>query len=199
MPKTKSLVKNTDIRGPNRKLTRRQEKFVKELVSNDGLITMREAAIRAGYPAASAHARAYELTSLKHCPHVVSEITRYRDELDEMYSVGYKKHVRDLQKIRDLALANGAYSAAVQAEYRRGQAQGDIYVSKSEIRTGSIDQMSREDVERELDRIRESFEPVVDITPVEVAEQDSETSVEEQGIGIVETDIRRTEEDGEKN
>ena len=199
MPKTKSLVKNTDIRGPNRKLTRRQEKFVKELVSNDGLITMREAAIRAGYPAASAHARAYELTSLQHCPHVVSEITRYRDELDEMYSVGYKKHVRDLQKIRDLALANGAYSAAVQAEYRRGQAQGDIYVSKSEIRTGSIDQMSREDVERELDRIRESFEPVVDITPVEVAEQDSETSVEEQGIGIVETDIRRTEEDGEKN
>jgi len=90
--------------------------------------------------------------------------------LDEMYAVGYKKHVRDLQKIRDVALENGAYSAAVQAEYRRGQAQGDIYVSKSEIRTGSIDQMSREDVEKELDRIRQSFEPIVDITPDEVEE-----------------------------
>ena len=48
-----------------KKMTRRQEKFVKELVSNDGLITMREAAIRAGYPAASAHTRAYELTNEK--------------------------------------------------------------------------------------------------------------------------------------
>ena len=178
-------------RGPNRKLTRRQEKFVKELVSNDGLITMREAAIRAGYPAGSAHARAHELTNFNICPHVVNEISRYRNELDEMYAVGYKKHVRDLQKIRDLALNNGAYSAAVQAEYRRGQAQGDIYVSKSEIRTGSIDQMTREDVEKELDRIRQSFEPVIDITPIEIDEPDSEDGVEEPGSGVVASDKRR--------
>ena len=31
-------------------LTRKQELFVKELVSKDGQITMREAAINAGYP-----------------------------------------------------------------------------------------------------------------------------------------------------
>tara|TARA_R110000737_G_scaffold284719_1_gene291177 strand:+ start:34 stop:645 length:612 start_codon:yes stop_codon:yes gene_type:complete len=199
LAKSKIPVKNSDIRGPTRKLTRRQEKFVKELVSNDGLITLREAAIRSGYPAASAHTRAFELTSLKHCPHVVAEITRYRDELDEMYAVGYKKHVRDLQKIRDLALDNHAYSAAVQAEYRRGQAQGDIYVSKSEIRTGSIDQMSREDVERELERIRAGFEPIIDITPTEIKEQDSESGVEKQGSGTVEVDLGRTEEVGEEN
>jgi phage terminase small subunit len=191
--------KNSDIRGPNRKLTRRQEKFVKELVSNDGLITLREAAIRAGYPAASAHTRAFELTSPKHCPHVVAEITRYRDELDEMYAVGYKKHVRDLQKIRDLALDNGAFSAAVQAEYRRGQAQGDIYVSKSEIRTGSIDQMSREQVENELARIREGFEKIIDVTPAEVEEQDSESGAEESGSGPVEADKRRPKDDGPEN
>ena len=191
--------KNSDIRGPNRKLTRRQEKFVKELVSNDGLVTLREAAIRAGYPAASAHTRAFELTSPRHCPHVVAEITRYRDELDEQYKVGYKRHVRDLQKIRDLALAGGAYSAAVQAEYRRGQAQGDIYVSKSEIRTGSIDQMSREDVERELERIREGFEKTIDVTPTEVEEQDSESGAEESGSGPVEADKRRPKDDGPEN
>lgn len=199
MAKSKIPVKNSDIRGPNRKLTRRQEKFVKELVSNDGLITLREAAIRAGYPAASAHTRAFELTSPRHCPHVVAEIARYRDELDEMYAVGYKKHVRDLQKIRDLALDNGAYSAAVQAEYRRGQAQGDIYVSKSEIRTGSIDQMSREDVERELEKIRSSFEPIIDITPVEIKEQDSESGAEESGSGTVEDNKRRVKKKRTKN
>ena len=154
-PDSGGTAKNVATRGPNRKLTRRQEKFVKELVSNDGLITMREAAIRAGYPAASAH-------------------------------------TRDLQKIRDVALENGAYSAAVQAEYRRGQAQGDIYVSKSEIRTGSIDQMSREDVERELERIRGSFEPIIDITPEEVVEQDSEGGAEKPGKRAVATNKRRS-------
>jgi len=201
-PATGRAGKSDLTRGPNRRLTRRQEKFVKELVSNDGLITMREAAIRAGYPPKSAHTRAYELTSQNVCPHVVAEISRYRDELDEMYAVGYKKHVRDLQKIRDLALAGGAFSAAVQAEYRRGQAQGDIYVSKSEIRTGSIDQMSREDVERELDRIRSGFEQIIDVTPdsVEVAEQDAEGGlVEKQGERPLAVDKNRAKQEQPDN
>ena len=177
--------------GPDRKLTRRQEKFVKELVSNDGLITLREAAIRAGFPAGSAHTRAWELTNNNISPHVVSEIARYREELDEMYAVGYKRHVRDMQRIRDLALDNGAYSAAVQAEYRRGQAQGDIYVSKSEIRTGSIDQMSREDVEKELERIREGFEPIIDITPEKIEEPDAGEGPEKPRKRVLASNKRR--------
>ena len=177
--------------GPDRKLTRRQEKFVKEMVSNDGLITLREAAIRSGYPSSSAHTRAFELTNVNICPHVVAEISRYREELDEMYAVGYKRHVRDMQRIRDLALDNGAYSAAVQAEYRRGQAQGDIYVSKSEIRTGSIDQMSREDVEKELERIREGFEPIIDITPEKVDEPDAQEGAEKSGKRALASNKRR--------
>ena len=185
--------------GPDRKLTRRQEKFVKEMVSNDGLITLREAAIRSGYPSSSAHTRAFELTNVNICPHVVAEISRYREELDEMYAVGYKRHVRDMQRIRDLALDNGAYSAAVQAEYRRGQAQGDIYVSKSEIRTGSIDQMSREDVEKELERIREGFEPIIDITPEKVDEPDAGEGAEKPGKRVVAVAKRRAKKKRTEN
>jgi phage terminase small subunit len=182
-------------------LTRRQQKFVRELVSNDGLVTHREAAVRAGYPAASASSRAHELTNPKYCPHVVAEIERYRDELDEMYAVGYKRHIRSMATIRDLALKNGAYSAAVQAEYRRGQAQGDIYVSKSEVRHGSIDQMSRADVEKELDRIRAGFEQIIDITPEadEIKESDSEAGADESGSGTVEADSGRPEDDGQED
>lgn len=147
-------------------LTRKQELFVKELVSKDGQITMREAAINAGYAASSAHTRAYELTNPHICPHVVAAIRAYRDELDMKYGVSYKRHIRDLQTIRDLALQNGAYSAAVQAEYRRGQAQGDIYVSKSEIRHGSIDSMSKEEVLKALKELKENYAPItVDISP----------------------------------
>jgi|TARA_R100000544_G_scaffold31741_2_gene18048 hypothetical protein len=148
------------------KLSRKQELFVKELVSQDGQITMREAAINAGYPASSAHARAWELTNPEYSPHVVHAIKQYRQELDEKYGVNYKRHLRDLQVIRDHALQNGAYSAAVQAEYRRGQAQGDIYISKSEIRTGSIDSMSKEEVLKALEEVKNNYAPItVDVTP----------------------------------
>ena len=201
----KKVLKKTggtavQTRGPDRKLTRRQQKFVKEIVANDGLITMREAAIRSGYPSASAHTRAYELCSPKHCPHVVSEIARYRDELDEMYGVNYKRHIRDMQKLRDASLAGGAYSAAVMAEKNRGLAEG-LYVSKSEIRTGTIDSMSREEVLNELERIRSGYEKIIDVTPeaVEVEEPDAESGPEESGIGTVEADIGRDEADRPEN
>ena len=69
-------------------LTRREEIFVKALVSQDGMITQGEAAI---------------------------------------------------------AEENGAWSAVVQAEYRRGLASG-LYVSRSEVRHGAIDQMDKSQV-----------------------------------------------------
>ena len=147
-------------------LTRKQELFVKELVSKDGQITLREAAVNAGYSVGSAHTRAYELTNPHISPHVVAAIQAYRRELDEKFGVTYQRHLRDLQLIRDTALQNGAYSAAVQAEYRRGQAQGDIYVSKSEIRHGSIDSMSKDEGLKALEEIKNSYAPVtIDITP----------------------------------
>lgn len=144
-----------------KRLNRRQELFVRELVSKDGQITMREAAINAGYPEKSAHVRASELTNPRISPHVCKAIREYRQELDQKYGVEYQRHLRDLQRIRDAALDAGAYSAAVQAEYRRGQAQGDIYVNKTEIRHGSIEQMSKEEVMKALDELKQNYQPLM--------------------------------------
>lgn len=175
-----------------RKLTRRQELFVKELVSNDGQITMREAAINAGFPASSAHVRAHEMTNPAICPHVVAAIKAYRDELDAKYGITFQRHMRDLQKIRDEALQNGAYSAAVQAEYRRGQAHGDIYVNKSEIRHGSIDQMSKEEVMKALEEMRKGYESsIIDVTPVGGSDQEED---EYDGEQFLQADSGRGEE-----
>ena len=162
-------------------LTRKQELFVKELVSKDGQITLREAAENAGYGVSSAHTRAYELTNPNISPHVVHAIREYRKQLDEKYGITFRRHIRYLQTIRDEALANGAYSAAVQAEFRRGMAQGDIYVNKSEIRHGSIDSMSKEEVMKALEEIKESYAPVIDITP----EEDSDSR--EEGERVLQT------------
>lgn len=152
-----------------KRLTRKQELFVRELVSKDGQITMREAAINAGYPERSAHVRASELTNPKISPHVCRAIREYRQELDQKYGVEYQRHLRDLQVIRDAALDSGAFSAAVQAEYRRGQAQGDIYVNKTEIRHGTIEQMSKEEVLKALDELKQVYAPLTHDAGVEDA------------------------------
>ena len=167
-------------------LSRREEKFVKILVSNDGLITLREAALKAGAPACSAHSRAYEMVRR---PRVAHAIAQYRAELDEMYAVNYKRSERDLKIIRDASLDAGNYSAAVQSEVARGKLAG-LYTTKSEIRTGAIDAMSREEVETELERIRQGFGEIIDITP-----EEEETETEEHRGRSLEADDDGIEDD----
>jgi hypothetical protein len=88
---------------------------------------------------------------------VVAAIQEYRAQLNSKYNTSYERHMRDLQMIRDKALESGAYAAAVQAEYRRGQALGTIYVDRKEIRHGTIDSMSKEEVQRKLDELRKLY------------------------------------------
>jgi hypothetical protein len=73
------------------------------------------------------------------------------------YNTTYERHMRDLQTIRDKALEAGAFAAAVQAEYRRGQALGTIYIDRKEIRHGTIDSMSKEEVQRKLDELKQLY------------------------------------------
>lgn len=152
-------------------LTGREWKFVQELVANDGEVSLKEAAIRAGYPEKSAAAKAYNLTHPERSPHVVAAIQAYRAELNAKYGTTFERHMKDLQKIRDAALAAGAYSAAVSAEYRRGQALGTIYVERKEVRFGTIDSMSKDEVMRRLNEIKTLYggaaQEVIDITPSE--------------------------------
>ena len=98
------------------------------------------------------------VASVGHChPHVVAAIQAYRAELASKYNTSYERHMKDLQDIRDKALAAGAFAAAVQAEYRRGQALGTIYVERKEIRHGTIDSMSKEEVQRKLDELKRLY------------------------------------------
>jgi phage terminase small subunit len=156
-----------------RPLNAKEWTFVKELVSGDGEVTLKEAAIRAGYSPKSANIRAWKLTNPELNPHVVAAIQEYRAELAAKYNTTYERHMRDLQTIRDKALAAGAFSAAVQAEYRRGQALGTIYVDRKEIRHGSIDSMSKEEVQRKLDELKRLYGgPPQQILDAEVVDVD---------------------------
>jgi phage terminase small subunit len=146
--------------------------FIQELISNDGHITLTEAAIRAGYPKESASSIGSELTDPKKKPHVVAAIQQYRAELAEKYGTNFDRHMRDLQHIRDQALEAGNFGAAVSAEYRRGQALGTIYVDRKEIRVGTIDSMSKDEVRRKLEEIKALYgappQTLIDIEPEEI-------------------------------
>ena len=159
-PRPPRKVKPPPFLPENRPLTKKQEKFVRELVENTGRITLREAAEKAGYSARGASVRASELTNPTRCPHVVKRILEVRAEMKIKYGIDEDQHLADLWRLREESLSNGAFSAAVAAEKIRGSTAG-LHVSKSEIRHGSIDQMSRSDVERELIKIRESFAPLM--------------------------------------
>jgi len=138
-------------------LSEREWRFVHELVSGEGQVTMKEAAIRAGYSESSAGAAARSLTTPETHPHVVAAIQEFRRELAEKYGTTFERHMRDMQMIRDRALEAGNYGAAVAAEYRRGQALGTIYIDRKEIRHGTIDSMSKEEVMRKLTEIKKLY------------------------------------------
>ena len=140
-----------------RALTPQEWKFVQELVDGEGKQTLKQAAINAGYPAETANKIAHELTDPRTNPQIVAAIQRYRQDVAERYGTNIERHLRDLQIIRDKALEAGNYGAAVAAEYRRGQALGTIYVDRKEIRHGTIDSMSADEVRRKLEELKAMY------------------------------------------
>ena len=130
-------------------LTDRQQIFVKIFSENEGRLTPTECARQAGYSEASANVTSSQLLNGKRYPKVVEAIIKRRAEIEKTHEVKLNKHVQELARLREKSLSEKSYSAAVNAERLRGQAAG-LYIDRKEIRTGSIDSMSREDVLKQL-------------------------------------------------
>ena len=188
-PSTRREVRKQAKRKPkvelkDRPLTRQQEKFVQELVNNDGCITLREAAKNAGYAEKSAHVRASELMNPETHPHVVRRRQELEAERNAKYRVTKDRHQRNLHRIREMALGAGAYGPAVQAEVKLGQSEGNIYIAKSEVRYGTIDSMDRDQVLKALDEIKNSYDAVGHAQSDETRERLLETDQGEPTEGV---------------
>ena len=130
-------------------LTEKQRIFVEIYTANEGRLTPTECARQSGYKIERAATTASELLNVKKYPKVVAAVMKRRDEIASTHRVEMNKHVQELARLRDKALNEKSYSAAVNAERLRGQAAG-LYIDRKEIRTGSIDDMSREEVLKKL-------------------------------------------------
>ena len=134
-----------------RRLTKKQQKFVQLYVHND--LTNTECAHRAGYayPAQTASMLLNDSRFL----HIQETIKDLQEGYQKKYEITFEKVARDLQMIRDAAVEDGKFSAAVQAELGRAKLAG-LMVEKKEIKHGRIDQMDRDEVEARLRKLIES-------------------------------------------
>ena len=134
-----------------RRLTKKQQKFVQLYVHND--LTNTECAHRAGYSHPSQVASV--LLNQTKFLHVQETIKELQEGYQKKYEISFEKTARDLQMIRDAAVEEGKYSAAVQAELGRAKL-GGLLIEKKEIKHGFIDQMDRSEVEARLRKLIET-------------------------------------------
>ena len=147
--------------GLPKRLTEMQQKFAHELVSNEGRKYAYQCAIDAGYEKDRARQTASELVNPKKYPLVVNYIGEIREEYQKKYAVTFERHITELGKIRQDALAKGAWSAAVNAEVARGKAAG-LYIEQKIIRTGKLDDLSEEELEKRMKEIIDQYAPILE-------------------------------------
>ena len=176
-------------------LTDKQRIFVEIFVANEGRMTPTECVRQSGYKKERASVTASELLNVNKFPRVVAAVRKKRNELADTHKVEMSKHIQELARLRDKALGDKSHSAAINAERLRGQAAG-LYVERKEIRTGSIDDMSRNDVLKALKELgydgeikkegnqtiiqveeKSSGERIKDITPVQTEDSKEQKEV----------------------
>jgi hypothetical protein len=188
------ILRNPDQYKPKRrqmKFTPKQEKFIQLFVYHD--LTNTECAHRAGYAFPSVAAT--KMLNDPRYTHIQTKIQELKELEQKKYEITFEKVARDLQKIRDAAMEDGTYGAAVQAELGRAKLAG-LMIDKKEIKTGRIDQMDRSEVEARLMALLEKN----DLAPKAVddeAEVDAEDL--EEDFEDAEWDVIEDEEDEEED
>ncbi len=150
--------------------------------------------------------------------HVQNKIRELQESNQKKYEITFEKVARDLQMIRDAAVEDGSYGAAVTAELGRAKLAG-LMVDKKEIKHGRIDQMDRSEVESRLkalidknqlapvlmekvvseeevaEEVEEDFSEITD-EEAEIMEQQADAIAEVEAIdGFEEWDVEDGEED----
>ena len=197
-----------------RPFTKKQQAFIQAFVYQD--LTNTECAFRAGYSVPTQSASM--LLNDPRYTHVQNKIRELQESNQKKYEITFEKVARDLQMIRDAAVEDGSYGAAVTAELGRAKLAG-LMVDKKEIKHGRIDQMDRSEVESRLkalidknqlapvlmekvvseeevaEEVEEDFSEITD-EEAEIMEQQADAIAEVEAIdGFEEWDVEDDEED----
>ena len=136
------------------RLTPMQRQFAELLVFQEGHKYAYECAKEAGYEGDNASLRviASRLQNPKYFPLVFKHIGELREETYKKYGISFGGHLAELAKIRDDAKKSRSFSAATNAEKARGAA-GGLYIEQKIIRTGKIEDLSEEELNKRISTI----------------------------------------------
>lgn len=154
------------------KLTKRQRNFVLLLVHSEGKKSASQCAYEAGYAKNSCRITASELQNPKLFPKVVDAINAEVSANAERYRCTTERSLAVLQRIRDQAVENKNFGNAVAAERARGELV-NLYDKKLTVLHGSIEQMSRAEVEQKIKDMMKQYditEEAEEVKPVKQIE-----------------------------
>ena len=150
-------------RGVPSRLTPMQRQFAELLVFNEGHLYAYECAKEAGYSGDNATLRvtASQLQAPKRYPLVVKHTGELREEKYKKYGISFGGHLAELAQIRDDAKKSKSFSAATNAEKARGAA-GGLYIEQKIIRTGKIEDLSEEELNKRISTIVDDNDLLLD-------------------------------------
>ena len=130
--------------------------FVDNMFSNDTL-TNRDIAIAAGYSKDSAHQRAYENTTYKLKPHVVTYIEELKEDFRVRNQITPEKHMARLNEIHQMAKEKGQLHTSLNAEVYRGKVAG-YYVERQLVKSGDdLTLLTEDQLDERMKKIREQW------------------------------------------
>ena len=133
-------------------LTPKQRTFAEVYVANYPNITKKEAAKQAGYSEPTCEKWGSILTNPDKSPHVVS----YIEEMREKGIAHFKDFLRHLKRLDGLskkAEDKGQMAAAINSEFRLGQAAG-CYIDRKEIKTHNLSALSKDDLIKSIQELQ---------------------------------------------
>ena len=151
-------------------LSPKQKAFVEIFCAENGRLTPTECAKMAGYSEKSATQIASNLQNPKMFPKVVEYIDSLTKDYAQSAKIEFMKHARELARLRDLAIDKDQYSAAINAEYRRGLL-GGFYIERKEVVTASLDNMSRKELKEKLENYQKENQLIQDAEYKEIEEK----------------------------
>ena len=174
-----------------KRITKKQRAFIEMFVYED--LNQSQCAFRAGYKHPEIIAN-----RLLHNPdykHVQDKVKALQAKQRQRYEITFEKVASDLKTIRDAALADGSFGAAVTAELGRAKLAG-LMVDRKEVKYGKIDQMDRKEVETRLRNLMEQNK----IGNVEKDVTPEPEVIAHDGVDAVAVDLDEDEdEDGDVN
>jgi len=126
--------------------------YVENIFSNETR-TNTEIAIDSGYAKESAYQRAYENTTYKLKPHVVTYIDQLKEDFRVRNQITLEKHMARLNEIHRTAFKKGQLHTSLNAEVYRGKCAG-YYVEKQLIKK----EETEEEVEGKIKKIIDQYD-----------------------------------------